>query len=285
MYAYFNMLILSNIHSIGGQIMRSGNIEQFKHLSNFRDLKDFNNHMEAFLAQHKKDFTKSELICFKALLRYSVKVLGVSNVSINKLLKSISERFGEVSESTFHRMKRKAIKLGILTVYTTHRKNGSQSSNVWVFNRFLNSQTIDTPTSDVKQEKVATNQENIVEQLTPPKTSNLNFKTSNLLNKRNKTLDASFTTNRVPMEFRDLVKCFYDDYKTIEELWKVIHIQTYYLSYYSLDDRISLAIDSFKQMVRNIKRGRKVQNIFGYFWGIVEKKLDEEYKSIICEIA
>ncbi|ATO39060.1 hypothetical protein GTID1_13135 [Geobacillus thermodenitrificans] len=274
--------------------MKAGNIEQFKHLSQFRDLKDLNNNMEAFLAEHKKDFTKSELICFKALLRFSVKVVGVSNISISKLLQAISERFGEVSESTFHRMKRKAIKLGILTVYTTHRKNGSQSSNVWVFNRFLNSQTIDTPISDTKQEKVAKNQENIVEQLTPQKTNNL-LETNNLSNKRNENvsdnkylvdkLDGSFTSSRVPVEFRDLVKCFYDDHKTIEELWKVIHIQTYYLSYYSLDDRISLAIDSFKQMVRNIKRGRKIRNIFGYFWGIVEKKLDEEYKSIICEVA
>ncbi|MGG4000728.1 hypothetical protein [Anoxybacillus kestanbolensis] len=271
--------------------MRSGNIEQFKHLSNFRDLKDLNNNMEAFLAEHKKDFTKSELICFKALLRYSVKVVGVSNISISKLLQSISERFGEVSESTFHRMKRKAIKLGILTVYTTHRKNGSQSSNVWVFNRFLNSQTIDTPISDVKQEKVAKNQENIVEQLTPQETSNLlETNNHNNINKRNENvqkddkLDASYTSNRVPTEFRDFVKCFFDDYKTIEELWKVISIQTYYHTYYSLDDRISLGIEAMKQLIRNIKQGRKVRNIFGYYYAIVGALLDREYESILIEM-
>lgn len=263
--------------------MRSGNIEQFKHLSQFRDLKDLNNNMEAFLAEHKKDFTKSELICFKALLRYSVKVVGVSNISISKLLQSISERFGEVSESTFHRMKRKAIKLGILTVYTTHRKNGSQSSNVWVFHRFLNSQTIDTPISDTKQEKVAKNQENIVEQLTPQETSNL-LETNNHINKRNKTLDASYTSNRVPTEFRDFVKCFFDDYKTIEEFWKVITIQTYYHTYYSLDDRISLGIDAMKQLIRNIKQRRKVRNIFGYYYAIVGAILDREYVNTLHEM-
>ncbi|MBE2919739.1 hypothetical protein HPK02_13140 [Anoxybacillus flavithermus] len=264
--------------------MKAGNIEQFKHLSQFRDLKDFNNNIEAFLAEHKKDFTKSELICFKALLRYCAKIAGVSNVSINKLLQSISERFGEVSESTFHRMKRKAIKLGILTVYTTYRKNNSQSSNVWVFNRFLNSQTIDTPISDAKQEKVAKNQKNIVEQLTPHETNNLS-KTNNHINKRNENvLDASYTSNRVPVEFRDLVKYFFDDAKTIEELWKVIQIQTYYLSYYSQKDRLELAIDSFKQMVRNIKFGRKIRNIFGYYWGIVGAILDREYENTLHEM-
>ena len=270
--------------------MRSGNIEQFKHLSQFRNLKDFNNNIEAFLAEHKKDFTKSELICFKALLRYCVKVVGVGNISISKLLQSISRfGFGEVSESTFHRMKRKAIKLGILTVYTTHRKNGSQSSNLWVFHRFLNSQTIDTPISDVKQEKVATNQENNVEQLTPHKTNNL-LETNNHLNKRNdnvqkdETLDASFTSSRVPGEFRDFVKCFYDDAKTIEEFWKVITIQTYYYTYYSLDDRISLAIDAMKQLIRNIKQGRKVRNVFGYYYAIVGALLDREYESTLHEM-
>ncbi|KPC98689.1 hypothetical protein LR69_03023 [Geobacillus sp. BCO2] len=98
-------------------------------------------------------------------------------------------------------------------------------------------------------------------------------------------LDGSYTSNRVPVEFRDLVKCFFDDYKTIEELWKVISIQTYYLSYYTKQDKLNLAIDSFKQLVRNIKRGRKVRNIYAYFWGIVQKKLDEEYKSILFEVA
>ena len=273
--------------------MKAGNIEQFKHLSQFRDLKDLNNNIEAFLAEHKKDFTKSELICFKALLRYCAKIAGVSNVSINKLLQSISERFGEVSESTFHRMKRKAIKLGILTVYTTYRKNNSQSSNVWVFNRFLNSQTIDTPISDAKQEKVAKNQKNIVEQLTPHETNNL-LETNNHINKRNENvsdkkyledkLDGSYTNNRVPSEFRDFVKCFYDDYKTIEELWKVIQIQTYYLSYYSLNDRISLAIDAMKQLIRSIKQGRKIHNIFGYFYAIVGAILDREYENTLHEM-
>ncbi|OAO80934.1 hypothetical protein [Anoxybacillus flavithermus] len=268
--------------------MRSGNIEQFKHLSQFRDIRDFNNNIEAFLAEHKKDFTKSELICFKALLRYCAKIAGVSNVSINKLLQSISERFGEVSESTFHRMKRKAIKLGILTVYTTHRKNGSQSSNVWVFNRFLNSQTIDTPISDVKQEKVAKNQENIVEQLTPHKTNNL-LETNNHINKRNENvqkenLDGSYTSKRVPAEFRDFVKYFFNDAKTIEEFWKVIQIQTYYYTYMSVDDKVSLAIDAMKQLIRNVKFGRKVRNVFGYYYAIVEAILDREYENTLHEM-
>ncbi|MDE8562761.1 hypothetical protein PNH38_02550 [Anoxybacillus rupiensis] len=268
--------------------MKVGNIEQFKHLSQFRDLKDFNNNIEQWMIDLKSKFTKSELIALKRLIRYSSKVAGVCNAKIATIVSATHELDGiGISRSTFKRMVTKAKAFGLLTVYETERKNGSQSSNLYVFNRYpvkedvSISQTIELP----KEKK-----------LNCPQTNNLS-KTSNQnnINKRNENvsdkkylgdkLDGSFTSSRVPAEFRDLVKCFYDDYKTIEELWKVIQIQTYYLTYYSLDDRISLAIDSFKQLIRNIKQGRKVRNIFGYYWGIVQKKLDAEYKSILFEVA
>ena len=268
--------------------MKAGNIEQFKHLSQFRDLKDFNNNIEQWMIDLKSKFTKSELIALKRLIRFSAKVAGVCNAKIATIVSATHEKDGMgISRSTFKRMITKAKALGLLTVYETVRKNGSQSSNLYVFNRYpvkedvSFSQTIELP----KDEK-----------LNRPQTNNLlETNNQNNINKRNENvsdekysgdkLDSSYTSSRVPVEFRDLVKCFWNDYKVIEELWKVIHIQTYYLSYYSLDDRISLAIDSFKQLVRNIKRGRKVRNIFGYFWGIVEKKLDDEYKSILFEVA
>ncbi|MFD2681147.1 hypothetical protein [Bacillus seohaeanensis] len=61
--------------------MQQSNITTFQSLSQFSSLKDFNNNIEAFLSIHKKDFTTSELHCFKALSRFAVKVLGVSNIS------------------------------------------------------------------------------------------------------------------------------------------------------------------------------------------------------------
>lgn len=47
---------------------------------------------------------------------------------------------------------------------------------------------------------------------------------------------------------------------------------------------MALAVNSFRQMVRNIKRGRKVRNIFGYFWGIVNKKIELEYRNIMIKL-
>ncbi|WP_273381590.1 hypothetical protein [Symbiobacterium thermophilum] len=199
--------------------MRSGNIEQFKHLSQFRDLKDFNNNIEQWMIDLKSKFTKSELIALKRLIRFSAKVVGVCNAKIATIVSATHEKDGMgISRSTFKRMVTKAKAFGLLTVYETVRKNGSQSSNLYVFNRYpvkedvSFSQTIELP----KEEK-----------LNCPKTSNL-LETNNqdVIDKRNDKkysqypqLDASFTTNRVPVEFRDFVKCFYDDYKTIEEFW------------------------------------------------------------------
>lgn len=287
MYAYFNMSILSNIYSIGGQTMRSGNIEQFKHLSQFRDLKDFNNNIEQWMIDLKAKFTKSELIALKRLIRFSAKVAGVCNAKIATIVSATHEKDGMgISRSTFKRMITKAKAFGLLAVYETVRKNGSQSSNLYVFNRYpvkedvSFSQTIELP----KEEK-----------LNRPQTNNL-LETNNqdVINKRNENvsdkkyledkLDGSFTSSRVPTEFRDFVKCFFDDAKAIEEFWKIITIQTYYYTYMSVDDKVSLAIDAMKQLIRNIKFGCKIRNIFGLYYAIVGALLDREYESTLIEM-
>lgn len=258
--------------------MRSGNIERFKHLSQFRDLKDFNNNIEQWMIDLKTKFTKSELIALKRLIRFSAKVAGVCNAKIQTLVSACHEKGQEISRSTFERMLRKAKKFGLLIVYNT-TKNGRQAHNVYVFQRYQivsDSSTIDVPESAKIDGAYKTNN------LSKTNNHNNNKRNDNV-QKENK-LDASYTSLRVPVEFRDLVKCFYDDAKTIEEFWKVITIQTYYYTYMSVDDKVSLAIDSFKQLVRNIKQGRKVRNVFGYYWGIVGALLDREYLYTLHEM-
>src|SRR5574342_512989 len=118
--------------------LKSGNIEGFEQYSQFKNLEEFNRHMEMWLLDHKEDFTKGELVGLKRLVRFSAKIPGVSNAKIGTVLKAIHEEYHDngISRSTFKRMIQKAINLGILTVYETERKNGSQSSNLYVFNRF-----------------------------------------------------------------------------------------------------------------------------------------------------
>ena len=116
--------------------MLSGRIENFKEYSQFDSLKAFNTTIEMFLADHKKAFTKGELVAFKRLVRYSAKYFGVANAKIGTLLKTINEKlngFG-ISRSTFERMLRKAKDFGILTVKNTVKRKGGKGHNVFVFN-------------------------------------------------------------------------------------------------------------------------------------------------------
>ncbi|WP_458353201.1 hypothetical protein [Peribacillus frigoritolerans] len=116
--------------------MLSGRIENFKEYSKFSSIKEFNNTIEIFLTDHKKHFTKGELVAFKRLVRFSAKYVGVANAKIGTLVKAINEKvngFG-VSRSTFERMLRKAKDLGIVSIVNTKKSKGGKGHNVYIFN-------------------------------------------------------------------------------------------------------------------------------------------------------
>jgi hypothetical protein len=91
-----------------------------------------------WLLEHKQDFTKGELVGLKRPVRFAAKIPGVCNAKIGTILKAINQEYHDnvISHSTFKRMVQKAKEMGIITVSETERKNGSQSSNLYVFNRF-----------------------------------------------------------------------------------------------------------------------------------------------------
>jgi hypothetical protein len=243
--------------------MQQGNIESFKHLSQFKDIKDFNNNIEQWMIDMKSKFTKSELIALKRLIRFSAKVAGICNAKIGTLVAATHDNNGVgISRSTFKRMIVKAKELGLLMVNDAVRKNGSKSSNIYVFNRFC-----------VQAEPSETGKMNRPQTNHPSKTNN---KINNKRNtgascneSENKVLDASFVSERVPAEFTNLVKCFFDDAKEIEEYWKLVSISAYKNKV--TDNIVDTAIQSFKVLVRKIKLST-VTNIYGFFYGILNKK-------------
>lgn len=95
--------------------------------------------MTLWMVDYKNQFTRNEQIALQRLILFAEKVPGVCNAKIGTMLKSIYEDRGElgmISRSSFKRMLQKAIKFGIITVYESVRKNGSQFSNLYVFNRY-----------------------------------------------------------------------------------------------------------------------------------------------------
>lgn len=253
--------------------LKSGSIQLFEEYSQFASLSEFNHHMELWLVNHKGDFSRGELLGLKRLVRFAAKLPGLANAKIGTILKAIHEEFHDngISRSTFKRMVLKAKDLGIINVYETERKNGSQTSNLYVFNRF--------PSNELpKPEKMDQ----------PKEASNL-LKTEKdqEIKKRKEEpfeLDHTYVSNTVPKEFVQLVKYFYCDAKTIEEFWHMTQIAAYRNNSENETERmLEVAIQSFKQLIRKIKFTQAVRKPIAYFYGILHAKFRSRYNEALYE--
>ncbi|MGE7596509.1 hypothetical protein ACQKMY_25860 [Peribacillus frigoritolerans] len=263
----------------------SGRIEKYAEYSQFKSLKDFNTTIEMFLADHKKDFTKGELVAFKRLVRFSAKYVGVANAKIGTLLKAINEKlngFG-ISRSTFERMLRKAKELGILSIENTVKSKGGKGHNVYIFN-----------TIDVSKKRKMTYCEK-AETSTDSKDEKPYFQgeTINLLKSNNiKTLktrkdvplDSTYTASYVPKEFVEAVKPFYDQATVIEDFWKSVFLDTKAISNIIDPETITYtAIDAFRQSIRGYKKGKIKTTLVRYFTGTFKKLMDQVYSAMPLE--
>lgn len=260
----------------------AGRIENFKDFSKFSSIKEFNTTIEMFLADHKEDFTKGELVAFKRLVRFSAKYAGVANAKIGTLVKVINEKlngFG-VSRSTFERMLRKAKELGILSIENTAKSKGGKGHNVYIFN-----------TIDVLKERKLTYCKNHekpceskVEGAFFEGETSILFKTSNIktLNTRKEVpLNSTFTASYVPKEFIEAVKPFFGQAATIEDLWKSVYLDTKAISDIVEQETITYtAINAFKQAIRALKLGKIKTNLVRYFTGTFKKLMDQTYSEL-----
>lgn len=246
--------------------MQSGNIENFKHLSQFRDIKDFNNNIEQWMLDIKRKFTKSELVALKRLIRFSAKITGVCNAKIATVVSATHENDGiGISRSTFKRMTIKAKELGLLLVKETVRKNGSKSSNVYVFNRFCG-------------QAEPSNQKNLnhAQTINLLETNNhfKNIRTEEPVDEKTEKLNASFTSEKVPADFTNLVKCFFNSAREVEKYWGIV---TFSASKHNvIKDVLEVGIQSFRVLIRKVKFSI-VKNTYGFFFGILNKKFKALY--------
>lgn len=252
--------------------LKSGKVEEFEQFSQFKTLKEFNSHFEMWLLEYKTNFTKGELVGLKRLVRFCAKIPGVCNAKIGTLLKSIHEEYNNngISRSTFKRMIQKAIKFGIMNVHETERKNGSQSSNLYAFNRF--------PMNEPSK-KDYLNHHN--------KTINLSQTNNKKINKRNEApleLDHTFVNDRVPQPFVQLLKCLFHDAKTIEEFWHMALIAAYRNNFENRPKQIlETAIHSCKQVIRKLKSNNKIKKPIAYYYGILDQKFDKLFYQELYE--
>ncbi|WP_237562939.1 hypothetical protein [Bacillus dakarensis] len=229
--------------------------------------------MEMWLALHKFEFTKGELVGLKRLVRFAAKIPGVANAKIGTFLKAIHEEYegNGISRSTFKRMVQKAISLGILTVYETERKNGSQSSNLYVFNRF--------PKNEPPNEEISNHHNKTINLSKTIKDNKKRTETipAEQKDSQSSVLDHTFTSDRVPSPFTNLVKCFFSDAKMIEDYWRMASIAAFLHNCEQDAEKVlAISIHAFKQFVRKLK-SNAIHNPIAYFYGIVNKKFEELY--------
>jgi hypothetical protein len=266
---------------------KSGSIDQFEQLSQFTSLKEFNHHMEMWLVEHKHEFSKGERVGLKRIVRFAAKIPGVCNAKIGTMLKVIHEDYqgNGISRSTFKRMIQKAITLGIITVHETERKNGSQSSNLYIFNRF--------PINEPHKEENLNHHNKTINLSETKETKNINtrketesIEKSSIEIAISKTvLDYTYTSDRVPTAFVQIVKYFFPDAKTIEEYWRMTTIAAYRNCCEKEIERvIDIAIKAFKQMIGKLKSNTVVHKPIAYFYGILDKKFREVYFEDLFEM-
>ncbi len=109
--------------------------EQNSKYAKFHSLKEFHQHMERWMLQHMKEFSKGELVGLNQLIRSSSDIPGVCHKTMRDLLREIetNQQQKRISRDTFKRMVKKAKVLGILTVQRTFTNTGLQSSNIYIF--------------------------------------------------------------------------------------------------------------------------------------------------------
>ncbi|WP_078395875.1 hypothetical protein [Shouchella patagoniensis] len=262
----------------------SGHIDQYKNLSNFTTLKDFNSAVEMFLAEHKKRFSKGEYIAFMRLTKYMCKFRGVANAKAGTLLKVINEKqngYG-VSRSTFFRMLQKAKQFGAIQVQNTQRKRGGQGHNVYVF------QPIDTPHSRKLTHRENERSSTYVSDPTVKSGSETGYfktnKTKSYIRKRGQALDATFARQSVPVSFIQIMKNTFKEQATaqlVEEYWRMVEIQTTDVPKPLVKEMNMemIAVQALQITRRKIERAR-TRNPIAYFTGVLKKKLDQDYENL-----
>ncbi|OIJ12623.1 hypothetical protein BKP35_10575 [Anaerobacillus arseniciselenatis] len=257
--------------------MKSGNIQQYAHFSEFDNVQQFNETIKHFLHKNSTQFTKSELVAFYTLTRFSVKKIGVCNARICKLVEATQSSQGGVSRSTFERMLRKAKKLGIITVHHTTREKGGISHNVYVFHK-IDGANHKKLTDRHKPQKQEPSTVPIIKKAEETiKIENKNIKEKHLRPINIESLDHTYVPSYVPEPFIKAVRPFFDRAKQICELWDRVLIAYRSMKFTApVEHFLPTIIQAFKETVYKYKQGKVKTGFVPYFYGTLSGMLVAE---------
>ena len=257
--------------------------QAYLNMSTFNDIESMNKTIRTYRdiikSTVKRSDVQSRLIALlEVLKRHSCKQIGVSYMSKNTIADKL-----ELSYKTVQRLMKKLEDLGMIRQVPMKRKSDMlQTANIVQIIPAKNDVSDKTPPK--KSEKCPTNKtttttlkQKIKKQRNPELRNNFVIKSQT-------EISAEFVSSRVPKPFVKYLSNFYHDAQTIEELYRVSQQVTRYLTYYSDHDKLEVSLEAFKQMIRNIKLGKKVKNLFGYYNRVLHGILDQRYFEELFEV-
>ncbi|PEU67761.1 cytosolic protein [Bacillus cereus] len=254
--------------------------ETYENLSTFETIKELNDTVRTYKEKFVDQLNKTQLAVLVHLHNYSSKFFGVSF----RTKKHIADDLN-ISRRTVIRVCLHLESLGIIKQLEMKRKSDMrQTSNAIVIQPIIVEEQIVTPEPSKNDVFCHTNK-------TTTKTLKQNIKD---INKRNSIENsntpeehieqADFVAHWVPERFISLVRSFYSESKTIQELWKVVKQCNKIVNHttgdkaFTKDQELTIGLKAIKEFVMKVKSGIKMKNgKFAYFNGIVNNLMDKLY--------
>ncbi|AMR87622.1 hypothetical protein [Bacillus thuringiensis] len=257
--------------------------ESFHNLSSFKDVEELNKTIRTYrdnirMSIKRTDVQSKLITLLEILKRHSCKYVGVSFLCKNSIANIM-----EVSYKTVQRLMKKLVDLEMIKQVAMKRKKDMlQTSNAIIIQPIVEevSNKVDAksptkcPTIKTKPVSLKQNIKDINK-----RNSNENSNTS-----EENIEQADFVAHWVPERFISLVRSFYSESKTIQELWKVVRQCNKIVNHttgnkaFDNDQELTIGLKAIKEFVMKIKSGVKMKKgKFAYFNGIVNKLMDKFY--------
>lgn len=257
--------------------------ESYNSLSTFNEVEELNKTVRAYrdtirMSIKRTDVQSKLITLLEILKRHSCKYVGVSFLCKNRIATKM-----EVSYKTVQRLMKKLVDLEMIKQVAMKRtKDMLQTSNAVIIR----------PIAEEMSDKVDTKSPTKCPTIkTTPVSLKQNIKD---INKRNSDENsntpeenieqADFVAHWVPERFISLVRSFYSESKTIQELWKVVRQCNKTINFstgdkaFTKEQELTIGLKAIKEFVMKIKSGAKMKKgKFAYFNGIVNNLMDNFY--------
>ncbi|MED3484937.1 helix-turn-helix domain-containing protein [Bacillus toyonensis] len=257
--------------------------ESFLNLSPFIELEELNTTIRAYrdtirMSIKRSDVQSKLITLLEILKRHSCKYVGVSFLCKNRIAGKM-----EVSYKTVQRLMKKLVDLNIIKQVAMKRtKDMLQTSNAIIIQPIVKevSHKVDTK-SPTKCPTIKTTPVSLKQNIKDINKRNSN---ENSNTPEENIEQADFVAHWVPERFVSLTSSFYNEYKTIQELWKVIRQCNKITNFstgdkaFTKDQELTIGLKAIKEFVMKIKSGAKMnKGKFAYFNGIVNNLMDKFY--------